>query len=61
VLYKISYYRNSNCIFLVGKRNVAKVLNYYAAFKAQENQRFSASFPVSYFIADKIFAPYIYP
>jgi len=35
-------------------------LTYYAAFKALENQRFSASYTVSNFIGDKILATYIH-
>jgi len=53
----------SSQFFLVGKRNVARVLNYYAAFKAQKNQRFLARFRLDYtvynFIGDKILAPYL--
>ena len=33
-------------------------MNYYAAFKAQENRRFSVSYTMLHFIGDKILAPY---
>ena len=50
-------------IFWVGKRKAPRVLNYYAAFKAQKNQRFLARFRLDYtvynFIGDKILAPYL--
>jgi len=36
----------------------ARLLTCYAAFKAQENRRFSISYTVSHFIGDKILAHY---
>ena len=49
---------NIKSFFLLENAKDTKVLNYYVAFKTQENQRFSANDTVLNFIVDKIIAPY---
>jgi len=39
--------RDYNLESFVGKCKGRKAFNYYAAFKARENQRFSANFPAN--------------
>ncbi len=49
---------NIKSFLLLENAKGTKVLNYYATFKTQENQRFSANDTVLNFIVDKIIAPY---